>query len=333
MADGISAALSREGRPRTSSTWPPGSRTTSRLVASTRSEVAVPILWGDEVVAVLNVEREPLGGFDHERDHHAGDAGRRDRHHAAQRRAVPGAGATNAKLVELDRMKSELVNIVAHDFRAPLAGVLGHAELLEWRPDAPARSGWSRRGHHPRRHPHGEPRREDPEDEPPGDGPASLRVRGHRLAAVAREVVGRGPAKRATHWWRSRWRRTAVPSGPIATAGRGARQPDLERGQIFARRGAGARPSPRGRAGGGDASRQGIGIGPGDFGRLFRPFSRVRDSAHRRHQGSGPRPVHLRPHRPRARRRLDVATPGEGSVFSFTVPLFGAAAQTRRRRS
>ena len=34
-------------------------------------------------------------------------------------------------------MKSELVNIVAHDFRAPLAGVLGHAELLEWRPDAP----------------------------------------------------------------------------------------------------------------------------------------------------------------------------------------------------
>jgi two-component system, NtrC family, sensor histidine kinase GlrK len=44
---------------------------------------------------------------------------------------------TNAQLVELDRTKSELVNVVAHDFRAPLAGVLGHAELLEWRPDAP----------------------------------------------------------------------------------------------------------------------------------------------------------------------------------------------------
>ena len=29
------------------------------------------------------------------------------------------------------------MNIVAHDFRAPLAGVLGHAELLEWKPDAP----------------------------------------------------------------------------------------------------------------------------------------------------------------------------------------------------
>ncbi len=44
---------------------------------------------------------------------------------------------TNERLVELDRMKSELVNIVAHDFRSPLAGILSYAELLEWKPDAP----------------------------------------------------------------------------------------------------------------------------------------------------------------------------------------------------
>ena len=37
---------------------------------------------------------------------------------------------TNARLVELDRTKSELVNVVAHDFRAPLASILGSAELL-----------------------------------------------------------------------------------------------------------------------------------------------------------------------------------------------------------
>ena len=37
---------------------------------------------------------------------------------------------TNARLVELDRTKSELVNVVAHDFRAPLAAILGWAELL-----------------------------------------------------------------------------------------------------------------------------------------------------------------------------------------------------------
>src|SRR5262249_37803490 len=32
----------------------------------------------------------------------------------------------------------ELVNIVAHDFRAPLSAILGYAELLEWKADAPA---------------------------------------------------------------------------------------------------------------------------------------------------------------------------------------------------
>ena len=37
---------------------------------------------------------------------------------------------TNARLVELDRTKSELVNVVAHDFRSPLASILGLGELL-----------------------------------------------------------------------------------------------------------------------------------------------------------------------------------------------------------
>jgi GAF domain-containing protein len=107
------------------------------LVPTSGSEVAVPIFYGDEVAAVLNVEKETTGGFDH------GQV-------ITLQTIADGIGVvlrnaelyqaletTNARLVELDRMKSELVNIVAHDFRAPLAGVLGHAELLEWRPDAP----------------------------------------------------------------------------------------------------------------------------------------------------------------------------------------------------
>ena len=40
---------------------------------------------------------------------------------------------TNARLVELDRTKSELVNVVAHDFRSPLAAILGLGELLSTR--------------------------------------------------------------------------------------------------------------------------------------------------------------------------------------------------------
>ena len=107
------------------------------LVPSTRSEVAIPILSGEEVAAVLNVEKDEPGGFDHGQvitlETLADGIG------VVLRNAelYQALESTNAKLVELDRMKSELVNIVAHDFRAPLAGVLGHAELLEWRPDAP----------------------------------------------------------------------------------------------------------------------------------------------------------------------------------------------------
>ena len=107
------------------------------LVPSSGSEVAIPIFSGDEVAAVLNVEKDEPGGFDHGQvitlETLADGIG------VVLRNAelYQALETTNAKLVELDRMKSELVNIVAHDFRAPLAGVLGHAELLEWRPDAP----------------------------------------------------------------------------------------------------------------------------------------------------------------------------------------------------
>src|SRR5262245_20183576 len=107
------------------------------LVATTRSEVSVPILWGDEVVAVLNVERDTPGEFTPSEiitlETLADGIGIMMRN----AELFQTLERTNAKLVELDRMKSELVNIVAHDFRSPLAGVLGHAELLEWRPDAP----------------------------------------------------------------------------------------------------------------------------------------------------------------------------------------------------
>ena len=66
---------------------------------------------------------------------------------------------TNARLVELDRTKSELVNIVAHDFRAPLV----HDPGLRGAPGVEARG--ARQGaegagaaHRSRGHPHGRPR-------------------------------------------------------------------------------------------------------------------------------------------------------------------------------
>ncbi len=117
-----------------------------------RSAVAVPISHADEVAAVLYVEGDRLFAFDR------GQV-------ITLQTLADGIGIllrnaelyatlehTNARLVELDRTKSELVNVVAHDFRAPLAAILGWAELLttgegdrRTKSSAPARTrSWAR---------------------------------------------------------------------------------------------------------------------------------------------------------------------------------------------
>jgi signal transduction histidine kinase len=302
------------------------------LVTSTRSEVAVPILWGDEVVAVLNVEREIPGGFTPSEvitlETLADGIGimlrNAELYQALER--------TNAKLVELDRMKSELVNIVAHDFRAPLAGVLGHAELLEWRPDAPRadRLEQARSIIHAATHMANLVEKTLKTNRlETGQFPFDFGI--VDLAAVAREVVGRVPA-RASHTvvaeipedpvpcWADRDRLAEVLDNLISNAvkyspGGGTVHLEIhredERAVVSVRD-------------------QGIGIAEGDLDRLFRPFSRVRNLRTADIEGSG-LGLYICDRIVRAHGgRLEVQTaPEKGAVFSFTVPLFGAAAQTR----
>ena len=82
----------------------------------------MPILSGDEVVAVLYVESDRPRAFDRGQvitlETLADGIGILLRN-AELYEALED---TNARLVELDRTKSEIVNVVAHDFRAPLAG-------------------------------------------------------------------------------------------------------------------------------------------------------------------------------------------------------------------
>ena len=210
---------------------------------------------------------------------------------------------TNAKLVELDRMKSELVNIVAHDFRAPLAGVLGHAELLEWRPDAPRadRLEQARSIIHAATHMANLVEKTLKTNRlETGQFPFDFGV--VDLSAVAREVVGRMPA-RAMHplvaeipedpvpCWADRDRLAEVLDNLVSNAvkyspGGRRRAP---------------RDPPRRRAAVVSVRDQGIGIAEGDLDRLFRPFSRVRNLRTADIEGLGPRPLHLRSDRARAR--------------------------------
>ena len=89
------------------------------LVSGSRTALAVPIPSGEDVAAVLYVESPRAGAFDRGQvitlETLADGVGILLR----TAELYEALESTNARLVELDRTKSELVNVVAHDFRAP----------------------------------------------------------------------------------------------------------------------------------------------------------------------------------------------------------------------
>lgn len=97
---------------------------------NTNSELAVPIKVDGEVVGVLNVEDTKLHAFD-DTDatvletlcEQIGVAIKNARLYDELKRA-------NMKLTELDKMKSEFLGIVSHDFRSPLSSIILAAKSL-----------------------------------------------------------------------------------------------------------------------------------------------------------------------------------------------------------
>jgi signal transduction histidine kinase/DNA-binding response OmpR family regulator len=302
------------------------------MVPSTRSEVAVPIVSGDEVVAVLNVESDVKNAFD--RGHVMTLETLADGVGIILRNAelYQAREATNAKLVELDRMKSELVNIVAHDFRAPLAGVLGHAELLEWRPDAPLdeRQEQARAIIEAATHmAHLVDKTLKTSRMETGQFPFEFGI--VDLAATVREVVDRLPqAERHPV-------RLDVPDAPVPCWA----DPDRIREVLENLVSNAIKYSPDGgeigvqlqchqQAATVTVLDQGVGIAPENIGRLFKPFSRVRDRRTADIHGSGlGLYICERIVKAHGGRTWVTSKPGEGSSFSFTLPVYGAEARDR----
>jgi signal transduction histidine kinase/DNA-binding response OmpR family regulator len=300
------------------------------LLATSRSQLAIPILTAGEVAAVLNVESDQPRAFDRGKvitletlADGIGIALRNAELYQALER-------TNAKLVELDRTKSELVNIVAHDFRAPLSGILGHAELMELKAD------------------------ESPEDRRQR-ARAIIRSATHMsglvektlktsrlesgqfpfefgivdLVATVSDVAGRFPATPGHPVM------TELPDDPVPCwADRGRLVEVLDNLLSNA-----VKYSP---AGGeihvslesnGDAATvrirdRGIGVAADDVKLLFKPFSRLRTRQTAEIQGSG-LGLYIcdRVVRAHGGRLWVESRPGEGSCFNFTLPVFGIAAQ------
>jgi len=297
-----------------------------------RCALAVPILSADEVAAVLYVEGDRPGAFDRGQVITLQSLG--DGIGILLRNAELYATLehTNARLVELDRTKSELVNVVAHDFRAPLAAILGWAELIAGE---------------------GEPPREELRARARAIVSAASRMAGlmDRTLETTRLETGQfafdfhlvdlaARLREAAAHFRSDAQHplvVEVPDEPLPAWADGERIAEvvenlLQNAVKYSPGGGEVRLSVRRERETAvvSVSDRGIGIAREDLGKLFRPFSRVRDRKASGIEGYGlGLSICERFVRAHGGRFEVKSRPGEGSTFSFTLPLFGAAAQGR----
>ena len=297
-----------------------------------QSALAVPILSADEVVAVLYVEGDRTGAFDR------GQV-------ITLQTLADGIGIllrnaelyatlehTNERLVELDRTKSELVNVVAHDFRAPLASILGWAELVSGSEDVSAAEAKERAraivGAASRMANLMDRTLETTRLE---TGQFAFDFKLVDLAARIREAAAHFHADGAHPLV------VDLPDEPLPAWADGERIAEvvenlLQNAVKYSPAGgevrlAVARERETARV---SVSDRGIGIAAEDVARLFRPFSRLHDRKSSGIEGFG-LGLSICERFVRAHGgRFEVASrPGEGSTFSFTLPLFGAVAQAR----
>ena len=91
---------------------------------NTRSELAIPIKIDNEVVGVLNVEDTKLHAFDETDAVVLGTLSDQLGIAIKNAKLYDEVQTANMKLTELDRMKSEFLGIVSHDFRSPLSSII-----------------------------------------------------------------------------------------------------------------------------------------------------------------------------------------------------------------
>jgi K+-sensing histidine kinase KdpD len=124
MSDGIVGWVATNGKRLLANDVSESSEYMAYEYHSTRSELAVPIKIDEEVMGVLNVEHTKVQAFD-EMDAIVLET-LCDQLGSAIRNAnlYNQVKKSNAKLMELDKLKSDFLGIVSHDFRSPLASII-----------------------------------------------------------------------------------------------------------------------------------------------------------------------------------------------------------------
>ena len=109
----------------------------NEFLPNTRSEMAVPMISGDKVIGVFDVQSEQMGRFSQDDANIYTTLALQVAIALQNARLYVEQSATVAQLRELDRLKSSFLANMSHELRTPLNSILGFADVMLEELDGP----------------------------------------------------------------------------------------------------------------------------------------------------------------------------------------------------
>ncbi|NJN92985.1 MAG: PAS domain S-box protein [Anaerolineales bacterium] len=100
------------------------------LLPETRSEMAVPLVVGDKVMGVLDVQADQVSRFSAEDIHIQTTLAAQVAAALENARLFEESKRTAERLREVDRLKSEFLANMSHELRTPLNSIIGYSEMM-----------------------------------------------------------------------------------------------------------------------------------------------------------------------------------------------------------